>query len=499
MYQRPKLCSFTLPNVERPHIYRDPPASVHTRKYEPTSEAEVLHNIRNSDVGQGRISESISYYARGTNPMVDVDYGTSAGNGARTLTLPTHAGSNPYKAFRDGAFRPPIYPLETRLPLSRMKHPTPAVSTNPIVSLDSINPTLSTSVDRHLITSTVAGPTNTTPVRAQPSLSYRVTLPTDIFGDGMMPAPSHSLRADDRVLQGSWSVAKAAPTFNAAHVSGLHREVTPSGSIVLTPLTASTTTNLSFGRTSTVGLDPEQSTHPTLGTLKSTDKQLILGAVQPNFALIVYDNSTGHNTHVPGTIQDKQNIAVQAALGQPLTLSSRTTGEPIKVKDYRWKVIQSAMGSDALVISLTADSNLTQQKLRELTLESKVSGGTVSSAVHNMNSGAAMNYHEGIASLQARSTNADVIHTPGISMFKSSAAENSFYQGGTSINDRQTAVNVTHSRKGGAQGSGGRCARRGFDEHGVDGGGSAEDVSAAEGHGGGEGVGDYGLGWGWGG
>ena len=443
--QMPKWSSYRLPTREVPYIYADPPKSVHTRRYEPTSEAEVLYNIRSDQAGKDRISEAISYYARGADVMHDVSYGNSAGNGARTLTMPIIATGNPMKALRDGAFRPPIYPLDARLPLSRMKIQQPAASTNPIVPIDSVNPTLATNIDRRAISSTVLNATNTTPVSALPSLSYRIALPSDIFPNGMVPDPTHSLRADTKVLQGSWSVSKGAPTFNDARVANLHREVTPSGSIVLTPLTASSTTNPTIGRSVGLSQEFDSSHNPTLGTLKSTNKQLILSAVKPNFALVVYDSSTGKNTHVPGTIQDKQNIAVQAALGQTLQLTDRTTGEPIKLKDYRWKVIQSAAGHDALVISVGGD--LTQQTLRNLTLDSKIAVGAVSSAVHNMNAGAAMNYREGIQSLQARSTNAEIMHNPGPSMFKSSSAENNRYEGGSSISDRQAASSITHLRK----------------------------------------------------
>jgi hypothetical protein len=397
-------------------------------------------------VGQDRINEAISLYARGTNVAVDVDYGTAAGNGARQTTMHTYSSGNPYKSFRDGAFRPPIYPLDARLPLSRMRYLEPAVSTNPTVPVDSANPTLSTNIDRAQVTSTVNAWTNTSPVQAQPSLSYRVALPGDIFPDGMVPDPSHSLRANEKVLQGSWSVSKSAPTYNDAHVTNLHREVTPTGAIILTPLTASTSTNpqLSVGLSQTF----DASHKPTAGTLKSTNKQLILDTVKPNFALVVYDSSTGKNVQISGTTKDKQAIAVQAALGNPLALNDRVSGQPIKLKEYRWQVIQSPVGgSDALVIMVTPDNDITQQKLRDLTLVAKVSAGAVSSAVHNMNSGAANSYWEGVQSLQARSTNADVIHTPGASMFKSSAAESTTYQGGTSINDRQSAANIVHGRK----------------------------------------------------
>jgi hypothetical protein len=453
MYQKPKWASFTLPNREGVHIYRDPPKSVHTRKYEPVSEADILYNIRADQVGADRLSENILWIARATNPAVDVDYGTSAGNGARTLHLPTYQGRNPYPAFRDGAFRPPLYPLDALQPLSRARYLNPAVSTNPDLGVASINPTLSTNIDRRAVLNAVNAQTNTNPINTQPTLTYKIALPLDIMTDGMTPIINNGLRAETKVLDGTWVLSKSAPTFNDAHVTNLHRQVLPTGAIVLTPITASaqTTPTLSTASNRTVGLDNsfDVSNSPTKGTLKSSNKELILQAVKPNYTLVVHDSVTNRSITVPGgSIQDKNNIAVQTALGQPLQFTDRTTGQQVKLKDYRWKIIQSTPGgSDALIVTVTPNNDITQQTLMDLSLEKKVSMGAVNSAVHNMNSGAGLDYSEGIRSLQSRSTNADIIHIPATSMFQSSASENTRYEGGTSINDRQSATQINHSKR----------------------------------------------------
>lgn len=441
--QMPKWKSFTLPNVERgATILKDPVRSITTRQFAPISEADVLYQMRDQ-TGADRLSENIQWLARGVNPSLDVVYNNSSGNGARTLALHNYEGSNPYKL---QVVRPPIFTLDALQPLSRQRYRDPAVRTNPSMDLSSASSQMqSTNIDRAPILSTVQQTRNTSTMQAQPSLSYRIALPTDILGEGMAPKLSQTgLRDPSRVLEGTWHTVNPTTEYTDAPVSSLHRQVMPNGTIVLTPLNASAQTNPS--NTSTV-LGLENGQQPTSGTMKSTNKQLILGAVQPNFALIVHDNSTNRSIHVPGTIQDRQSIAVQAALGQDLVMTDRSTGQPIKIKDYRWKVVQSAAGSDALVLTITPDNNLTQQKLQELTLNKKISGGAVNAPIHNLNAGVGNDYRDGVRSMQARSTNPDVIHTPGPSMFYSAASQAHSYQGGSSISDRSYAAGQAHLKR----------------------------------------------------
>jgi len=409
-----------------------------------------MYNLRAGQVGADRLSESISWLPRGVNVMTDVDFNNS-GNGAKTLHLPTYQTGNPHKIWMAGAFRPPIYPLDYLQPGSRQRFLNPAVSTNPVVPRSSINPTLSANIDRHAVNDAVNNLTNTNVVVAQPTLTYRIALPTDILGTGMEPTINNGLRAENKILDGTWVLSKSAPTFNDAHVTNLHREVLPSGAIVLTPITSSASTNPTLSSSRTVGLDNQfdASHSATLGTLKSTNKELVLQAVKPNYQLILNDAATNRNITIPGgSVQDKQNIAVQTALGQPISFNDRTTGEPIKLKDYRWKVIQApAGGSDALIITVTPNNDITQQKLMDLTLNKKVSMGAVNSAVRNMEGGAGVDYLDGIRSLQARSTNPDIIHTPGVSMFKAPEYETGQYQGGSSLSDRQTATQIQHQKR----------------------------------------------------
>lgn len=96
----------TLPSVEgwaqSANIIRDPPKSVHTRRVEKVFDTnKVTETLAESD---DRFCEAISYYAKGRDPMIGVNYG----------------GKYPYRIMDGGAFRPPIWRLEDLTPLSRM-------------------------------------------------------------------------------------------------------------------------------------------------------------------------------------------------------------------------------------------------------------------------------------------------------------------------------------------------------------------------------------------
>ena len=64
---------------------------------------------------------------------------------------------------------------------------------------------------------------------------------------------------------------------------------------------------------------------------------------------IVIQQPSGLEQPIQGTIQDKISIVVHSSKGQPITLS-RENGEPIHLKDYTWKFVKSASGSDKFII-----------------------------------------------------------------------------------------------------------------------------------------------------
>jgi hypothetical protein len=150
MIQYPKNEHITLPSVEGAfgslNIMRNPPQSIHTRYVEKVG---VNNKMLDWIDGSGdRACEGISKYARGVNPMVSVNYtnqGTSggqvryrAGSNANTLSFGNNQAYNPYTVARDGAFRPPITPLDQLLPLSRLPRLPVSMTTNQKIDLNAV-------------------------------------------------------------------------------------------------------------------------------------------------------------------------------------------------------------------------------------------------------------------------------------------------------------------------------------------------------------------------
>ena len=103
----------TLPSVsswgDNAGILRDPPRSITTRKIDKVG--ETMSIVSMIDEATDRACENINVYARGTNPMVAVQFNNQGGGKQAYL---------PYRVARDGAFRPPIMTQEDLLPLSRL-------------------------------------------------------------------------------------------------------------------------------------------------------------------------------------------------------------------------------------------------------------------------------------------------------------------------------------------------------------------------------------------
>jgi hypothetical protein len=135
MIQYPKNTHTTLPSVEGGfgsiNIMRDPPKSiVSTYKVKVGEDNKLLDWI---DGSGSRVCEGLTHFARGSNPMVSVDYSNSGNNGGQMIRMEGAIGTSqraiggggrqaylPYRVAKDGAFRPPIMTPQDLLPLSRM-------------------------------------------------------------------------------------------------------------------------------------------------------------------------------------------------------------------------------------------------------------------------------------------------------------------------------------------------------------------------------------------
>jgi len=145
--QYPKLDKLTLPSVEgfngSLNILRDPPKSIFTKRID-----KVFQNNNFNDLIDGsadRMSEGISVYSRGVNPMVSVSYDNNSNNAGSFTNSSFGYGNNtsqghinrgtqaflPYRIADKGAFRPPIRSQYDLLPLSRQPRAWFQALTNP--------------------------------------------------------------------------------------------------------------------------------------------------------------------------------------------------------------------------------------------------------------------------------------------------------------------------------------------------------------------------------
>ena len=112
----------TLPSVEawgtNNNILKDPPKSITTRRIDKVNQDGSINDLMYES--GDRFSEALMVYARGSNPMVSVQYSNQ--NGAPV--------KQPYRIIKDGAFRPPILTQEQLLPLSRQPRNLTQVITN---------------------------------------------------------------------------------------------------------------------------------------------------------------------------------------------------------------------------------------------------------------------------------------------------------------------------------------------------------------------------------
>ena len=114
-----------LPSVSYPHIFKDPPRSIHTRKYEPVESGDIFHLIRQCP---DRTSEGIQKFPRGET----FHHGKDGESMHTSSSLYGHWGS-PYK-INEAVRMPLIRPTYDLLPLSRMKRPNTSVQALPYVA-----------------------------------------------------------------------------------------------------------------------------------------------------------------------------------------------------------------------------------------------------------------------------------------------------------------------------------------------------------------------------
>lgn len=350
--QLPKWKSYTLPSVEGVHILREPPKSIHTRKKERVDMSDVTYMIRHDD---SRINEGVSYLQRGVNPHTDVMYNNSGG-GSRTNTFQNIQASNPYKVMKDGAFRPPIFTQEDILPLSRQRRSETAAITNPGIRSGYNIHNLESVIDKGEIHSSVDGE-KLNYIAVRPTAVFKMQLPQEVFT---------SYAINDTTLNTS-----ASSNIFINRKDDLSENRFDSSITSKNPLLSSTTTNIALSggdinRTSDIDFD------------SYIKDNIILQNISPNFSILLYNPQTMSYNEVLGTTKDRLNIAVQSSLNRPIDLT-REDGTPIKIKDYQWKIVQSAVGGDNLVLQiLDSDVKIKDVDYRWKTVQSAVGGDNLS-------------------------------------------------------------------------------------------------------------------------
>lgn len=176
--QYPKWNHAILPSRDEIHIFRDPPASIHTRKKERVEVGDTLYNLRDDET---RLQENIRVYARGVNPSVAVNYSNLSTYATSSSTNLTQT-RNPYTV--NSAFRPPIFREEDLRPLSRLRRPYTYGITNPGVRDSFVNAGLEQAVDKQPIQSAISVVKlgTTYPYMIQPTATYGIAFPIEVDG-----------------------------------------------------------------------------------------------------------------------------------------------------------------------------------------------------------------------------------------------------------------------------------------------------------------------------
>ena len=312
-----------LPSWEQPHIYKDPPKSIMTRKKERISEADTMWAFRPDGPSSDptRINEAIGYISKGTNPSVGVNYQSLNAGGSKTNHLhPTQAGS----IYKVEVVRPPMYPAESLLPLSRPRiHQTKSVETNPGSALSAYS-SIANDVDRTEINFAVSAAPSAGPKTVQATSYYKLEAPTP-------------MTARWAVNERETYATNTNPGIATEQL--VSREETSLGTIIRPKYSVSS--NVKLGQNDNRNDDASSKVRA----------EVLLKNIRPNYQLVIYDPSNHVSTEVSSNVRQKEYIAIQASLGKPIILE-RNDGSQIRLKDYNWTAVQTNAGVDQVILTV---------------------------------------------------------------------------------------------------------------------------------------------------
>ena len=324
-------------------IYKDPPKSIFTRKYEPVNVADIMYMYQsdNPNGDSSRINESIQYYARGKNPMVEVDYGNGRG------------ASNPYKV---ETVRPPLYHIEDLVAISAPHiHQNYSITTNPSVTPTLINDYVDKSVIKHIVSNDpISGL-----IRSNPSKDFYIE-------ENDRTEKIKNIKTKDMLNGNVQSNLTFKEDYNTVNRnSKLNMKDILEGN-VQTNLTFKEDYNI-VNRDSKLNMKDilEGSVQPNNSYNIDMNRELIndinvstkgdrmpLTSLTTNFSsIIVFDPKSNTSIDVSATIKDKNNIAVSAAIGAPITLTT-LEGKVLNLRDYTYSVVQSNINNNQFVIQI---------------------------------------------------------------------------------------------------------------------------------------------------
>lgn len=284
--------------ADQPFIYKDPPKAIFTRKYEPVNEHEIQQFIRpDGDYADPtRINESIKYFARGQNPMVEVSY-SNVGGAQTNQSLGNFQASNPYKV---EVVRPPMYPIETLVPISAPRiHQNYSVQTNPGIAPVSI----AGDYDKYSIRQITNTNLSQGVVRVNPSLNYLGEIHPR--GEG-----ENSFKLNMNVLKGN---------------------IRP---------------------TTVLSIDPTRDVNTLRKNAVREEAMKFAVNTTANFSnIVLVDPKLNTSIDINSTVKDKKYIAMQAALGKPLIFNT-SDGKEIKLKDYTYSIMRTNGSNQQMVIQV---------------------------------------------------------------------------------------------------------------------------------------------------
>jgi len=360
---------FNLPNKQRGgvgvypreemHIMKDPPKSIHTRKYTQVSEGEVMSNVRTDVRG---MSEPVMMFPRGVNPMrKGVNYGQSS----------VYSVSE--------KFVPPLIRQEDLLPLSRQKRDLTSVQTNIYSPYSTkISENLSNTelhLDRntpgHYLESNRVAPTNV----YHTNHNIRVSLADKLNGKIQAQTSKHQ---EDGLYGSRQADIHLTPKTRAggvdtSHTNTLDTNLYPDMALVNSNIVIKPSTSIEGSRgaemVSITNLDNRNTSH------KVVDDPLRV-YLPHTFNVAFYDPQSNQFRSIVLPDSLKEKIVVDTARGAPLDIYSQADSQNIKLKDYNWSIHHTVNGTSTLVLETHDRPDLFLERNNPLTYTTTASTGS---------------------------------------------------------------------------------------------------------------------------